>query len=381
MEFILSDQHQMMQKLFRDFAQKEIAPNAAKYDETAQFPADNIKKMGELGFMGIPIPEEYGGAGADFLTYILCVEEISRACASTGVILSVHTSVGTFPILYFGTDEQIKKYVPKLATGEYLGAFALTEPGAGSDASGLRTLAKKDGEDYVINGSKIFISNGGHAHVYTVFATVDRSLGTKGITAFLVDKDTPGFRVGAIEKKMGLNADITTELVFEDCRIPASQRLGKEGEGFKIAMSLLDGGRIGIGAQGLGIAQAAYDEALKYAQFREQFGQPIFNNQAIAFKLADMATQIEAARLLVYQAAYRKENGLPCGKQASMAKYFATDTAMAVTTEAVQIFGGYGYSREYPVERLMRDAKITQIYEGTNQIQRLVIAKALEKGL
>lgn len=381
MEFILSDQHQMMQKLFRDFAQKEIAPNAAKYDEIAQFPADNIKKMGELGFMGIPIPEEYGGAGADFLTYILCVEEISRACASTGVILSVHTSVGTFPILYFGTDEQIKKYVPKLATGEYLGAFALTEPGAGSDASGLRTLAKKDGEDYVINGSKIFISNGGHAHVYTVFATVDRSLGTKGITAFLVDKDTPGFRVGAIEKKMGLNADITTELVFEDCRIPASQRLGKEGEGFKIAMSLLDGGRIGIGAQGLGIAQAAFDEALKYAQFREQFGQPIFNNQAIAFKLADMATQIEAARLLVYQAAYRKENGLPCGKQASMAKYFATDTAMAVTTEAVQIFGGYGYSREYPVERLMRDAKITQIYEGTNQIQRLVIAKALEKGL
>lgn len=381
MEFILSDQHQMMQKLFRDFAQKEIAPNAARHDETAQFPADNIRKMGELGFMGIPIPEEHGGAGADFLTYILCIEEISRACASTGVILSVHTSVGTFPILYFGTNEQIKKYVPKLAAGDYLGAFALTEPGAGSDASGLRTSAKKDGGDYVLNGSKIFISNGGHAHVYTVFATVDRSLGTKGITAFLLDKDTPGFRAGAVEKKMGLNADITTELVFEDCRIPAGQRLGKEGEGFKIAMSLLDGGRIGIAAQGLGIAQAAYDEALKYAQFREQFGQPIFNNQAIAFKLADMATQIEAARLLVYQAAYRKENGLPCGKQASMAKYFATDTAMAVTTEAVQIFGGYGYSREYPVERLMRDAKITQIYEGTNQIQRLVIAKTLEKGL
>jgi len=381
MEFILNDQQQMMQKLFRDFAQKEIAPNAADYDATARFPADNIRKMGELGFMGIPIPEEYGGAGADFLTYILCVEEISRACASTGVILAVHTSVGTFPILYFGTEEQKQKYIHKLAAGQYLGAFALTEPGAGSDASGLRTLAKKDGDGYVLNGSKIFISNGGHAHVYTVFATLDRNLGTKGITAFLVDKDTPGFRVGAIEKKMGLNADITTELVFEDCRLPASQRLGNEGEGFKIAMSLLDGGRIGIGAQGLGIAQAAYEEALKYAQFREQFGQPIFNNQAIAFKLADMATQIEAARLLVYQAAYRKENGLPCGKQASMAKFFATDTAMAVTTEAVQIFGGYGYSREYPVERLMRDAKITQIYEGTNQIQRLVIAKALDKGL
>jgi acyl-CoA dehydrogenase len=381
MEFKLSEQHQMMHKMFRQFADKEIAPNAAKYDELSEFPADNIRKMGAQGFMGIPIPEEHGGAGADFLTYILCIEEISRACASTGVILAVHTSVGTFPILYFGTDEQKKKYVPKLAAGEYLGAFALTEPGAGSDASSLRTLAKKDGDDYVINGTKIFISNGGHADVYTVFATVDRSLGTKGITAFLVDKDTPGFRVGAIEKKMGLNADITTELVFEDCRIPSTQRLGKEGEGFKIAMSLLDGGRIGIGAQGLGIAQAAFDEALKYAQFREQFGQPIFNNQAIAFKLADMATRIEAARLLVYQAAFRKENNLPCGKQASMAKMFATDTAMAVTTEAVQVFGGYGYSREYPVERLMRDAKITQIYEGTNQIQRLVIAKALEKGL
>ncbi|EEG76089.1 acyl-CoA dehydrogenase [Dethiobacter alkaliphilus] len=381
MEFLLSDQHQMMQKMFYDFAQKEIAPNAAKYDETAEFPLENIKKLGAQGFMGIPIPEEYGGAGADFLTYILCIEEVSRACASTGVILAVHTSVGTFPILNFGTEEQKQKYVPKLASGEYVGAFALTEPGAGSDASALRTSAKRDGDDYVLNGTKIFISNGGHAQVYTVFATVDKGQGTKGITAFLVEKDTPGFKVGAIEKKMGLNADVTTELVFEDCRIPASQRLGKEGEGFKIAMSLLDGGRIGIGAQGLGIAQAAYDEALKYAQFREQFGQPIFNNQAIAFKLADMATEIEAARLLVYQAAFRKENGLPNGKQASMAKFYATDTAMKVTTEAVQVLGGYGYSREYPVERLMRDAKITQIYEGTNQIQRLVISKAIEKGL
>ena len=381
MEFKLSDQHQMMQKMFREFCQKEIAPYAAENDIKAEFPTEIIRKLGAQGFMGIPIPEEYGGAGADFLTYILCVEEVSRACASTGVILAVHTSVGTFPILNFGTEEQKQKYVPKLAAGEYVGAFALTEPGAGSDASALRTLAKRDGDDYVLNGTKIFISNGGHAQVYTVFATVDRALGTKGITAFLVDKDTPGFRVGAIEKKMGLNADVTTELIFEDCRIPASQRLGKEGEGFKIAMSLLDGGRIGIGAQGLGIAQAAFDEALKYAQFREQFNQPIFNFQAISFKLADMATQIEAARLLVYQAAFRKENGLPNGKQASMAKMFGTDTAMAVTTEAVQILGGYGYSREYPVERLMRDAKITQIYEGTNQIQRLVISKAIEKGL
>jgi alkylation response protein AidB-like acyl-CoA dehydrogenase len=381
MQFKLSEQHAMMHKMFREFAQKEIAPYAAENDIKAEFPAEIMRKLGAQGFMGIPIPEEYGGAGADFLTYIFCIEEVSRACASTGVILAVHTSVGTFPILYFGTEEQKRKYVPKLAAGEYLGAFALTEPGAGSDASALRTSAKRDGDDYVLNGSKSFITNGGHADVYTVFTTVDSKLGTKGITAFLVDKDTPGFKVGSIEKKMGLNADVTTELIFEDCRIPESQRLGKEGEGFKIAMSLLDGGRVGIGAQGLGIAQAAYDEALTYAQFREQFGQPIFNNQAIAFKLADMATRIEAARLLVYQAAYRKENGLPNGKQASMAKMFATDTAMYVTTEAVQIFGGYGYSREYPVERLMRDAKITQIYEGTNQIQRLVIAKALEKGL
>lgn len=377
MDFKLSKQQQVMQRLFREFAQKEIAPSAAELDETAQFPAENIRKLGVQGFMGLPIPKKYGGAGADFLTYILCVEEISRACASTGVILSVHTSVGTYPLLFFGTAEQRQKYLPKLVTGEYLGAFALTEPGAGSDASALRTSAKKDGEDYVLNGNKIFISNGGHAHLYTVFATVDRALGSKGITAFLVEKDTLGFKIGAIEKKMGLNADITTELVFADCRIPVSQRLGEEGEGFKIALSLLDGGRIGIGAQGLGIAQAAYEEALNYPQFRQQFDQPIFDFQAIAFKLADMATRIEAARLLVYQAACFKEQGLPCGKQAAMAKMFATDTAMAVSSEAVQIFGRPGYSRQYPLERLMRDAKITQIYEGTNQIQRLVIAKAI----
>lgn len=381
MNFALSEQHLISKKLFREFAEKEIAPHASWLDENAVFPTEIFKKMGKQGFMGIPIPVEYGGAGADFLTYILCVEEVSRACASCGVILSVHTSVGTFPILYFGTEEQKQKYVPKLAAGEYLGAFALTEPNAGSDPSGLRTAARRDGDEYVLNGNKIFISNGGHADVYTVFATVDRQLGHKGITAFLVEKDTPGFKIGAVEKKMGLNADITTELVFEDCRIPASQRLGAEGEGFKIAMSLLDGGRIGIGAQGLGIAQAAFDYALKYAREREQFGSPIFDFQAVSFKLADMATRIEAARLLVYQAAWLKENGLSCGKQASMAKMFATDTAMAVTTEAVQILGGYGYSREYPVERLFRDAKITQIYEGTNQIQRLVVAKALQKGL
>ncbi len=381
MDFRLTAEQAASQKLFREFAEKEIAPYAAHYDETAQFPAEIIKKMAAQGFMGIPIPREYGGAGQDFLTYILFLEEVSRACASTGVILAVHTSVGTFPIYLYGTEEQRRKYVPKLAGGEYIGAYALTEPGAGSDAASLRTSARREGDEYVLNGSKIFISNGGHAEVYTVFATLDRKLGSRGITAFLVDKDTPGFRVGAVEKKMGLNADITTELIFEDCRVPASQRLGEEGEGFKIAMSLLDGGRIGIAAQGLGIAQAALDEALKYTRKREQFGQPVFDFQAVSFKLANMATRIEAARLLVYQAAWLKQNNLPCGKQASMAKMYATDTAMYAAIEAVQAFGGYGYIRDYPVERLFRDAKVTQIYEGTNQIQRLVIARALQKGL
>ncbi|MBS4023773.1 MAG: acyl-CoA dehydrogenase [Dethiobacter sp.] len=380
MDFKLSEEHAASQRLFHEFAQKEIAPYAAFYDESAQFPRENINKLAAQGFMGVPVPEEWGGAGADFLTYIIFIEEISRACASTGVILAVHTSVGTFPVLYFGSEEQKQKYVRKLASGEYIGAYALTETGSGSDAASLCTSARREGDDYVLNGSKVFISNGGHADVYTVFATVDRNLGSRGITAFLADRDTPGFSIGAIEKKMGLNADITTELIFTDCRLPASQRLGQEGEGFRIAMSLLDGGRIGIAAQGLGIAQAALDEALRYTKQREQFGEPVFNFQAVSFKLANMATRIEAARLLVYQAAFLKTNSLPCSKQASMAKMYATDTAMYVTTEAVQLLGGNGYTRRYPVERLMRDAKVTQIYEGTNQIQRLVIARALQKG-
>jgi len=381
MDFKLSAEQAASQKIFREFADREIAPYAAYYDQTAQFPAEVIQKMAAQGFMGLPIPREYGGAGQDFITYILLVEEVSRACASTGVILAVHTSVGTFPTLLYGNEEQRQKYVPKLAKGEYIGAYALTEPSSGSDAASLRTSARREGDEYVLNGSKIFISNGGHAGVYTVFATLDHKLGSRGVTAFLVDKDTPGFKVGAVEKKMGLNADITTELLFEDCRLPVGQRLGAEGEGFKIAMSLLDGGRIGIAAQGVGIAQAALDEALKYTQKREQFGQPVFNFQAVSFKLANMATRIEAARLLVYQAAWLKQNGLPCGKQASMAKMYATDTAMYAASEAVQAFGGHGYRRDYPVERLFRDAKVTQIYEGTNQIQRLVIARALQKGM
>lgn len=365
--------------MVRSFAQTEIAPTAAYYDEKHEFPLENIKKMGQNGLMGIPIPEEYGGAGADFLSYIIAIEEIARADASHGVILAVHTSVGTFPILYFGTEAQKQKYIPRLAAGEYLGAFALTEPNAGSDATGIATTAVRQGDYYVLNGTKRFITNGGYADVYTVMAVTDKSKGSKGITAFLVDKDTPGFKVGKVERKMGLNASSTTELIFEDAKVPAENVLGQEGQGFKVAMSLLDGGRIGIGAQGVGIAQAALDAAVAYAKDRKQFGHAIIEFQGIQFMLADMAAQVDAARLLVYRAANLRMHGLPYAKEASIAKMFATDTAMKVTTDAVQIFGGYGYSSEYPVERYMRDAKITQIYEGTNQIQRIVIARHLSK--
>jgi acyl-CoA dehydrogenase len=379
MNFVFTEDQQMMRTMVRNFAQKEIVPVAAHHDETHEFPLENIRKMGQNGLMGIPIPEEYGGAGADFLSYIIAIEEISKADASHGVILAVHTSVGSFPILYFGTEEQKAKYLPKLAAGEFIGAFALTEPNAGSDATGLATTAVRKGDHYVLNGTKRFITNGGYADVYTVMAVTDKSKGSKGITSFLVDKDTPGFKIGAVEKKMGLNASSTTELIFEDALVPVENILGKEGEGFKVAMSLLDGGRIGIGAQGVGIAQAALDAAVAYAKERKQFGKNIIDFQGIQFMLADMATQVEAARLLVYQAANLRMQGLPYAKQASMAKMFATDTAMRVTTDAVQVFGGYGYCREYPVERFMRDAKITQIYEGTNQVQRIVIARHLSK--
>ncbi|MTI84998.1 MAG: acyl-CoA dehydrogenase [Firmicutes bacterium] len=375
MPYQLTDEQQMMRDMVRKLAQNEIAPRAVEIDQTHKHPHENLKKMGELGLMGVPIPEEYGGAGCDFLSYIITIEEISQACASTGVILAVHTSVGTFPILYFGTEEQKQKYVPKLAAGEYLGAFALTEPGAGSDPVNMKTTAKLEGDHYIVNGNKIFITNGGEADVYCTFVVTDKSKGHKGITALLVDKDTPGFSIGKTEEKMGLHGDQTTELIFEDAKVPKENLLGKEGEGFKVAMSLLDGGRIGIGAQGLGIAQAALDAATAYAKERVQFGKPIAKQQAIQFMLADMATEVEAARLLVYRAARMREMGLPYAKEASMAKRYATDTAMKVTTDAVQIFGGYGYCKEYPVERYMRDAKITQIYEGTNQIQRIVIAK------
>ncbi|WCK54381.1 acyl-CoA dehydrogenase [Aneurinibacillus sp. Ricciae_BoGa-3] len=377
MQLCFTEEQEMMRRMVRDFAQNEIAPSVDKMEETDEFPLEVIRKMAEYGLMGIPVPEDWGGSGMDFVSYILAINEISKVSPTVGVILSVHTSVGTNPILYFGTDEQKKKYLPKLASGEYIGAFALTEPNAGSDAGSLRTTAVKKGDKYILNGSKIFITNAGAADTYITFARTDRAEGRKGISAFIVEKDTPGFSIGKKEKKMGLHGSNTSELIFDNAEVPAANLLGQEGDGFAIALANLDIGRIGIAAQGLGIAQGALSHAVAYAKDRVQFGRPIAAQQAIAFKLADMATQTEAARLLVYRAADLRSRGEKCGLQASMAKRFATDTAMKVATEAVQVFGGYGYTRDYPVERFFRDAKVTQIYEGTNQIQRIVISKYL----
>jgi acyl-CoA dehydrogenase len=379
MDFQLSEEHVMMQKMVREFALKEVAPTAAERDEQERFDRTIFNKMAELGLTGIPWPEEVGGVGADFLSYVIAVEELSRVCASTGVTLSAHISLASWPIYAFGTDEQKERFLRPLAEGTKIGAYGLTEPGSGSDAAGMKTTAVRDGDEYVLNGSKIFITNGGEAEIYVVFAVTDPAKKHRGITAFIVEKGTPGFSFGKKEKKLGIRSSPTLEILFDNCRIPVENRLGAEGEGFKIAMKTLDGGRNGIAAQAVGIAQGALDAALAYAKERVQFGQPIAKLQAIQFKLADMATKIEAARLLTYQAAWLESQGLPYGKASAMAKMFAADVAMEVTTEAVQVFGGYGYTREYPVERMMRDAKITQIYEGTNEIQRVVIANHLLK--
>ena len=333
--------------------------------------------MAELGLLGMPVAEEFGGAGTDTVSYIAAIEEISKACASTGAIMAVHTSTGIMPIYMFGTEEQKQKYVPDLATGKKIGAFALTEAGAGSDAAQVATTAVLDGDEWVLNGSKCFITNGGEAEVYTILASTDKTKGTKGITAFIVEKDTPGFTFGKKEHKLGIRASATRELIFQDCRIPKENMLGKEGEGFKMAMQVISGARIGISAQAVGIAQAAYEAALEYSKVRVQFGKPIAKQQSIAFMLADMAIQIEAARQLVYHAAQMKDAGQPFDKEAAMAKTFSSDIAVQVALDAIQILGGYGYTREYPVERLLRDAKITQIYEGTNQIQRVVISRSI----
>jgi butyryl-CoA dehydrogenase len=379
MNFKLSEEHEMIRKMVRDFARNEVAPTAAERDEEERFDMDIFHKMAELGLTGIPWPEEYGGIGSDYLAYCIAVEELSRVCASTGVTLSAHTSLAGWPVYKFGTEEQKQKYLRPMAQGEKIGAYGLTEPSSGSDAGGMKTTARLEGDHYVLNGSKIFITNGGIADTYIVFALTDPSSRQRGTSAFIVEKDFEGFSVGKKEKKLGIRSSPTTEIVFEECRVPKENLLGKEGEGFKIAMMTLDGGRNGIAAQAVGIAQGALDASVDYAKEREQFGKPIAANQGISFKIADMATSIEASRLLTYQAAWLESEGLPYGKESAMSKLMAGDTAMKVTTEAVQIFGGYGYTKDYPVERYMRDAKITQIYEGTQEIQRLVISRMVTK--
>ena len=379
MHFKLSEEHEMIRKMVRDFAKNEVAPTAAERDEEERFDRELFNQMAELGLTGIPWPEEYGGIGSDYLAYVIAIEELSRVCASTGVTLSAHTSLAGWPIFKFGTEEQKQKFLRPMAEGKKIGAYGLTEPGSGSDAGGMKTIAKRDGDHYILNGSKIFITNGGIADIYVVFALTDPESKQRGTSAFIVESDTPGFSVGKKESKLGIRSSPTTEIMFEDCRIPVENLLGEEGQGFKVAMQTLDGGRNGIAAQAVGIAQGALDASVEYARERHQFGKPIAAQQGIGFKLADMATDVEAARLLTYQAAWLESEGLPYGKESAMSKVFAGDAAMKVTTEAVQVFGGYGYTKDYPVERYMRDAKITQIYEGTQEIQRLVISRMLTK--
>ncbi|MDF9621748.1 acyl-CoA dehydrogenase AcdA [Bacillus cereus] len=379
MHFKLSEEHEMIRKMVRDFAKNEVAPTAAERDEEERFDRELFDQMAELGLTGIPWPEEYGGIGSDYLAYVIAIEELSRVCASTGVTLSAHTSLAGWPIFKFGTEEQKQKFLRPMAEGKKIGAYGLTEPGSGSDAGGMKTIAKRDGDHYILNGSKIFITNGGIADIYVVFALTDPESKQRGTSAFIVESDTPGFSVGKKESKLGIRSSPTTEIMFEDCRIPVENLLGEDGQGFKVAMQTLDGGRNGIAAQAVGIAQGALDASVEYARERHQFGKPIAAQQGIGFKLADMATDVEAARLLTYQAAWLESEGLPYGKESAMSKVFAGDTAMRVTTEAVQVFGGYGYTKDYPVERYMRDAKITQIYEGTQEIQRLVISRMLTK--
>lgn len=379
MHFKLSEEHEMIRKMVRDFAKNEVAPTAAERDEEERFDRALFDQMAELGLTGIPWPEEYGGIGSDYLAYVIAIEELSRVCASTGVTLSAHTSLAGWPIFKFGTEEQKQKFLRPMAEGTKIGAYGLTEASSGSDAGGMRTTAKRDGDHYILNGSKIFITNGGIADIYVVFALTDPESKQRGTSAFIVESDTPGFSVGKKESKLGIRSSPTTEIMFEDCRIPVENLLGEEGQGFKVAMQTLDGGRNGIAAQAVGIAQGALDASVEYARERHQFGKPIAAQQGIGFKLADMATDVEAARLLTYQAAWLESEGLPYGKESAMSKVFAGDTAMKVTTEAVQVFGGYGYTKDYPVERYMRDAKITQIYEGTQEIQRLVISRMLTK--
>ncbi|MFQ6091341.1 MAG: acyl-CoA dehydrogenase [bacterium] len=377
MSFDLTEEQQFIKKTARDFAENQLKPGAAERDETEEFPAEQVKKMGELGFMGIMIPEQYGGAGMDALSYVIAVEEISRADASCGVIMSVNNSLVCHPIFKYGTEEQKKRYLVPLANGTHLGSFSLAEPNAGSDAVSLETTAVRDGDHYILNGTKIFVTSGGKSDTVVAFAVTDKEKKHKGISAFVVEKGWDGFEVGKRENKLGIRSSDTSELIFKDCRVPEQNRLGEEGMGFKIALDSLDGGRVGIAAQAVGIAQAALDESIAYSKQRQQFGQPICEFQAIQWMLADMDTEINAARLLVHQAARAKDKGGRYSKEAAMAKRFASEVAMRATSKAIQIHGGYGYMKEYPVERLFRDAKITEIYEGTSEVQRMVIAASL----
>ncbi|WP_291571594.1 acyl-CoA dehydrogenase [Clostridium sp. UBA4548] len=374
MNFSLTKEQDFVRKMVREFAETDVKPIAAEIDVTERFPMENVEKMARYHMMGIPFPVELGGAGGDNLSYAIAVEELSRVCGSTGVILSAHTSLGASPIYAFGTPAQKEKYLVPLAKGEKLGAFGLTEPNAGTDAAGQQTTAVLDGDNYILNGSKIFITNGGVADIFIVFAMTDKSKGTKGISAFIVEKSFPGFSIGKVEEKLGIRASSTTELVFENCIVPKENLLGKEGQGFRVAMNTLDGGRIGIAAQALGIAQGALDEAVAYMKERKQFGKPLAAFQGLQWMIADMDVKVQAARLLVYKAANNKDKGLSYSLEAARAKLYASEVAMEVTTKAVQIFGGYGYTKEYPVERMMRDAKITEIYEGTSEVQRMVIS-------
>ena len=379
MNFSLTKEHELFLQMIRTFAEKEVKPLAAEVDEQERFPIETVQKMAKLGIMGIPFPSEYGGANGDNILYSMAVEELSKYCATTGVIVSAHTSLCAAPIFEHGTEDQKRKYLPNLCSGEWIGAFGLTEPNAGTDASAQQTTAIVDGDAFILNGSKIFITNAVYAHVYIVMAMTDKSKGTRGISAFIVERDTPGFSIGKKEKKMGIRGSATCELVFENCRIHKENLLGKLGGGFGIAMKTLDGGRIGIASQALGIAQGAMDETLKYIKERKQFGKQIGQFQNTQFQLADLDTKIEASRLLVRVAAFKKDHKLPYAVDAARAKLFSSETAMEVTNKAIQFHGGYGYTREYPVERMMRDAKITEIYEGTSEVQRMVIAAHLMK--
>jgi butyryl-CoA dehydrogenase len=379
--YMLKEEHIMLQETIRNFAEKEIKPLAAKVDEESFFPQETFKKLGEMGILGLPIPEEYGGTGADTLSYAIAVEEIGRVCGSTGLSFAAHVSLGTYPFYLFGNEEQKKKYLPKLASGEWLGAWALTEPGAGSDASRQRTVAKLEGDHYVLNGSKNFITNALYANTCIVMAMTDKERGNRGISAFVVEKDTPGFKIGKTEHKMGMRGSPTSQLVFDDCKIPAGNILGQEGEGFIQALKTLDGGRISIGSLALGIAQGAFEEAIKYTTQREQFNTKISGFQSIQNYIADMATEIHAARLMLYHAAWLKDNNIPFSKESAMAKLYASEVSSKVTNLAIQVHGGYGYIKEYPVERFLRDAKLTEIGEGTSEIQRLVIARNILKEL